>query len=80
MTNTGYSIDEETFAPGMRCRAVPVFDTQSGFVGGLSVSGPVVRFTVKLADAAIPLMREAAEGLVALVTRQQSNQQSRIDQ
>jgi IclR family transcriptional regulator, acetate operon repressor len=80
VTATGYSIDEETFAPGMRCRAVPVFDAQSGFVGGLSVSGPVVRFTVELADAAIPLMREAAEGLVALVTRQQRNQQSRIDQ
>ncbi len=77
VTATGYSVDEETFAPGMRCRAVPVFDTRSGFVGGLSVSGPAVRFTVELADAAIPLMHEAAEGLVALVTRQPRNQQSR---
>jgi IclR family acetate operon transcriptional repressor len=80
VTATGYSIDEGTFAPGMRCRAVPVFDAQSGFVGGLSVSGPVVRFTVELAEAAIPLMRKAAEGLVAVVTRQQRNRQNRIDQ
>jgi DNA-binding IclR family transcriptional regulator len=66
---TGYSIDEEIFSPGIRCRAVPVMDRQSGFVGGLSVSGPAVRFTVELAEAAVPLMHNAAEGLVALVTR-----------
>jgi len=70
VTATGYSIDEEIFSPGVRCRAVPVFDPQSGFVGGLSVSGPAVRFTVELADEAIPVMRKAADGLVALVTRQ----------
>jgi DNA-binding IclR family transcriptional regulator len=80
VAKTGYSIDEETFSPGVRCRAVPVFDPQSGFVGGLSVSGPVVRFTVELAEAAIPVMHKAAEGLVALVTRQWRNRQNRIDQ
>jgi IclR family transcriptional regulator, acetate operon repressor len=72
---TGYSVDEETFSPGVRCRAVPVFDPQSGFVGGLSVSGPVVRFTVELAETAIPVMQKTAEGLVALVTRQWRNRQ-----
>jgi DNA-binding IclR family transcriptional regulator len=77
---TGYSVDEETFAPGMRCRAVPVFDPESGFVGGLSVSGPVVRFTVEQAEAAIPLMREAAEGLISVVARQQRILKNRIDQ
>ena len=77
---TGYSVDEETFAPGMRCRAVPVFDPESGFVGGLSVSGPVVRFTVEQAEAAIPLMREAASGLISVVARQQRILKNRIDQ
>ena len=57
---TGYSLDEETFSPGLRCRAVPVVDLRSGLVAGLSVSGPSVRFTAELAQSAIPLLRRAA--------------------
>lgn len=80
VTATGYSIDEETFAPGMRCRAVPVFAPESGFLGGLSVSGPAVRFTIERAERAIPLMLEASDGLVALVTRQERNRKERVHQ
>lgn len=66
--SAGYSVDEEDYAPGMRCRAVRVVDPRGGLIGGLSVSGPSVRFTAELAEAAIPLLREAAERLVTRTT------------
>ena len=60
----GYSLDEETFSPGMRCRAVPVVDLRSGLVAGLSVSGPTVRFTAERAQSVLPLLREAADRIL----------------
>ncbi len=60
----GYSIDEEVFSPGMRCRAVPVVDSSCGLLGGLSVSGPAVRFTVGRATLTMPLLVDAAARLV----------------
>jgi IclR family acetate operon transcriptional repressor len=60
----GYSVDEETFTPGMRCRAVPVFDSRTELLGGLSVSGPSVRFTSERAESHIPLLKDAASRLV----------------
>jgi IclR family transcriptional regulator, acetate operon repressor len=60
----GYSVDEETFSPGIRCRAVPVIDPGSALLGGLSVSGPSARFTPAKAQAAIPLLQDAAKRLV----------------
>jgi len=60
----GYSVDEETFSPGMRCRAVPVVDSRCGLLGGLSVSGPAARFTGSRAKATIPLLQDAAARLV----------------
>jgi DNA-binding IclR family transcriptional regulator len=56
----GYGVDEEVFTPGMRCRAVPVFDKKSVLLGGLSVSGPSVRFTFETAESLIPLLKDAA--------------------
>jgi DNA-binding IclR family transcriptional regulator len=66
----GYSVDEETFQPGMRCRAVPVFDATSVLLGGISVSGPSVRFTSTRAEAAIPLLQDAARRLISSPSRQ----------
>lgn len=60
----GYSVDEETYAPGMRCRAVPVVDYNCGMLGGLSVSGPAVRFTESRAKSTVPQLKEAADRLV----------------
>jgi IclR family acetate operon transcriptional repressor len=61
----GYSVDEETFSPGMRCRAVPVVDATSGLVAGLSVSGPTVRFTAERAQSVVPLLLEAADRILS---------------
>jgi IclR family acetate operon transcriptional repressor len=60
----GYSVDEETFHPGLRCRAVSVIDTGSSLRGGISVSGPSVRFTIAKAEAAIPLLQHSARQLL----------------
>jgi IclR family acetate operon transcriptional repressor len=61
----GYSVDEEAFLPGMRCRAVPVVDARSALLAGISVSGPSVRFTAARAEAVIPLLRAAASRLLS---------------
>ncbi len=60
-----FSVDEETFTPGMRCRAVPVFDSDGVLLGGISVSGPAVRLTVDKADNIIPFLHQAATGLMS---------------
>ncbi|GAB4518739.1 MAG: IclR family transcriptional regulator [Roseibium sp.] len=39
----GYAVDDEEFAPGIRCAARPVFDAQGRMIAALGVSGPSVR-------------------------------------
>ncbi|WP_269585345.1 IclR family transcriptional regulator [Roseibium sp. Sym1] len=39
----GYAIDDEEFAPGIRCAARPVFDEHGQMIAALGVSGPSVR-------------------------------------
>lgn len=41
----GYSIDDEEFAPGIRCVARPVFDGAGAMIAAIGVSGPSVRVT-----------------------------------
>lgn len=41
--NRGYAVDNEEFAPGIRCAARPVFDAQGRMIAALGVSGPSVR-------------------------------------
>ncbi|QFT01660.1 Acetate operon repressor (plasmid) [Labrenzia sp. THAF191b] len=39
----GFAIDDEEFAPGIRCAARPVFDVRDRMIAALGVSGPSVR-------------------------------------
>ncbi|MES0884236.1 IclR family transcriptional regulator [Roseibium sp. SCP14] len=39
----GFSVDDEEFAPGIRCAARPVFDARGQMIAALGVSGPSVR-------------------------------------
>ena len=39
----GYAIDDEEYAPGVRCVAVPVWDYRGKVVGAIGISGPVGR-------------------------------------
>ena len=40
----GYSIDREEFDDGLVCVAVPFKISELGFIGGISISGPIDRF------------------------------------
>ncbi|WP_136660754.1 IclR family transcriptional regulator [Nitratireductor sp. XY-223] len=39
----GYAVDDEEFAPGIRCVARPVFDAEGRMIAAIGVSGPTVR-------------------------------------
>ncbi len=39
----GYAVDDEEFAPGIRCVAAPVRDEQYRMVAAIGISGPTVR-------------------------------------
>jgi DNA-binding IclR family transcriptional regulator len=39
----GYAVDDEEFAPGVRCVARPVFDASGRMIAAIGVSGPSVR-------------------------------------
>ena len=41
----GYAIDDEEYAIGLRCVAVPILDHDGSVLGAMSVSGPSARFT-----------------------------------
>lgn len=41
----GYSIDDEEFAPGIRCVARPIYDESGAMIAAIGVSGPSVRVT-----------------------------------
>ncbi|MEN8152852.1 MAG: IclR family transcriptional regulator [Acidobacteriota bacterium] len=43
----GFSVDEEEFEEGLVCVSVPLFLKEHSFYGGLSLSGPSIRFTQK---------------------------------
>jgi IclR family acetate operon transcriptional repressor len=70
----GYAVDDEETQIGVRCVAVPLLGGPSTFA--LSVSGPAVRMTSELIQRAVPLLQSAADGLVADLTRGQSDRPS----
>ena len=41
----GYSVDDEEFAPGIRCVARPIYDEAGVMIAAIGVSGPSVRVT-----------------------------------
>lgn len=41
----GYSIDDEEFAPGIRCVARPIYDGAGVMIAAVGISGPSVRVT-----------------------------------
>ena len=41
----GYAVDDEEFAPGIRCVARPIYDDAGAMVAAIGVSGPSVRVT-----------------------------------
>lgn len=61
----GYAVDEETYSPGLRCRAVAFCDDQGNAIGGISIGGPAARFSQEKAMACVPQLIAAAKRLSA---------------
>lgn len=62
----GYALDDEEFDDGIRCVGVPVRDYTGRVVAGVSISGPMYRFTdERLRDELIPLATDAGKKLSA---------------
>jgi DNA-binding IclR family transcriptional regulator len=58
----GFALDDQEAVTGARCIAVPVLNCEQKVIGGISVSGPIVRVTKKhVVDFADKLRVAAAE-------------------
>jgi IclR family acetate operon transcriptional repressor len=57
----GYALDDEEAVAGARCIAVPLLNREHKVIGGISVSGPVVRVTKRHIPEFATLLRTAAD-------------------
>lgn len=56
----GYAVDEEEFAPGVRCIAAPIRDASGETVAALGITGPATRVTPERTEALAKLVLAAA--------------------
>lgn len=61
----GYALDEETYSPGLRCRAAAFVDGDEQAIGGISVAGPAARFSFAKATECLPMLRTMVDELSA---------------
>lgn len=59
----GYALDEETYSPGLRCRAAAFLDDEGLAIGGISVAGPAARFSFAKATECLPLLQSMVDEL-----------------
>ena len=59
----GYALDEESYSPGLRCRAAAFLDEHGLAIGGISVAGPAARFSFEKATECVPLLRTMVDEL-----------------
>lgn len=57
----GYALDDEEAVIGARCIAVPILNRERKVIGGISVSGPVVRVTKRHIPEFAAMLRTAAD-------------------
>lgn len=69
----GFAIDNEEYFEGVYCLAVPVFDGEGAAVGGLSISGPTVRFAREQAFEQADLLKAAGERVTHLLSGRSEN-------
>ena len=67
----GYGVDDEEFAVGLRCLAVPIRDLDGKAVAAISVSMPTPRYSRAAAANARAALAEAAEKATAVLGRWQ---------
>lgn len=63
----GYAIDDEEFIVGVFCIAVPVRDARGRVIAGLAVQGPQARLPRERVGECLPILREAADSLTAVL-------------
>ncbi|NYZ11347.1 IclR family transcriptional regulator [Azospirillum sp. RWY-5-1] len=63
----GYAVDDEEFIIGVFCIAVPVRDARGRVIAGLAVQGPQARLPRERVGECLPVLREAAEQLTAVL-------------
>jgi DNA-binding IclR family transcriptional regulator len=69
----GYAVDEEEAVLGARCIAAPLFDSNAGVMGGVSVSGPITRISHdKIAPFAL-MVKKAALSISRRLGHEQSS-------
>ena len=68
----GYALDEETYSPGLRCRAAAFLGEDGLAVGGISVAGPAARFSFEKATECLPMLRTLVDELSARSQAEQS--------
>ena len=61
----GYALDEETYSPGLRCRAAAFLDEDGLAIGGISVAGPAARFSFAKATECLSLLQTMVDDLSA---------------
>jgi len=61
----GYAMDEETYSPGLRCRAVAFCDKNGNAIGAVSIAGPAARFSREKATKYLPQLLATGERLSA---------------
>jgi DNA-binding IclR family transcriptional regulator len=57
----GYALDDEEAVAGARCIAVPILNRERNVIGGISVSGPVVRITKSHIPEFAGMLHQAAD-------------------
>jgi DNA-binding IclR family transcriptional regulator len=63
----GYAVDEETYSPGLRCRAAVILGPGGRPAGGISIAGPAARYSRELADAGVDELKAQAAALSSIV-------------
>lgn len=64
----GIAVDEETYTPGLRCRATTITGNGGSTVGAISIAGPAGRYTHDRAEASVPDLRASAAALSTVIT------------
>lgn len=54
----GFALDDEEFEEGLRCIAVPLFDTQKRVIASISISGPTARIYPKTLSRFLQALKE----------------------
>ena len=57
----GFAIDDEEFEEGLRCIAVPLFDSQKRVIASVSISGPTARIHEKTLPQFLKVLKKTQE-------------------